>query len=83
MTDSLDGAAHRFWSQQACYVVQETEVAPIIAAHWERASFPYELIPKLRKLNLGEPCINLITACGEQALEQAHVTAHHTRGLCM
>jgi hypothetical protein len=33
--------------------VQETEVAPIIADHWERASFPFEIIPKLRKLNLG------------------------------
>jgi hypothetical protein len=34
--------------------MQETEVAPIIADHWERASFPFEIIPKLRKLNLGE-----------------------------
>lgn len=33
--------------------MQETEVAPIIADHWERASFPFEIIPKLRKLNLG------------------------------
>lgn len=28
-------------------------MAPIIADHWERASFPFEIIPKLRKLNLG------------------------------
>ena len=33
---------------------QTAEVAPIIAAHWERASFPFELIPKLRKLGLGQ-----------------------------
>lgn len=42
-----------------CYMshtlcMQETEVAPIIADHWERASFPFEIIPKLRKLNLGK-----------------------------
>lgn len=28
-------------------------MAPIIAGYWERAAFPFELVPKLAKLNLG------------------------------
>lgn len=28
-------------------------MAPIIADHWEHATFPHHLIPKLSKLNLG------------------------------
>jgi len=60
--------------------VQETEVAPIIAAHWERASFPYELIPKLRKLNLGERCIDFITACWSKLWSKLmHGRASYTR----
>ncbi|BDA45206.1 Glutaryl-CoA dehydrogenase, mitochondrial [Coccomyxa sp. Obi] len=31
----------------------EKEVAPIIADYWERAAFPFELVPRLAKLNLG------------------------------
>jgi glutaryl-CoA dehydrogenase len=34
-------------------LIQEKEVAPIIAQHWEKASFPHDLVPKLAKLNLG------------------------------
>lgn len=32
---------------------QEKEVAPIIADYWEHAAFPYELVPRIAKLNLG------------------------------
>ena len=32
---------------------QEAEIAPVIAAYWERADFPFELVPKLARLNLG------------------------------
>jgi glutaryl-CoA dehydrogenase len=30
----------------------DTEVAPIINAYWERAEFPFELVPKLATLNI-------------------------------
>jgi acyl-CoA oxidase len=43
-------------------------VAPIIADHWERASFPFEIIPKLRQLNLGA---------------SPYITARCTRSHCM
>jgi hypothetical protein len=32
---------------------QVKEVAPIIAPYWEKAAFPFELLPKLRALDLG------------------------------
>lgn len=44
-----DGANER---RVAC--IQEAEVAPVIASHWENATFPHDLIPKLAKLNLGK-----------------------------
>lgn len=28
-------------------------MAPIIADYWERAAFPFELVPRIAKLNLG------------------------------
>ena len=28
-------------------------MAPIIADYWEHAAFPYELVPRIAKLNLG------------------------------
>ena len=31
----------------------ESEVAPIIAEHWEKASFPFEIVPKLGALGVG------------------------------
>ena len=37
----------------AAHWAQESEVAPVIAACWERAEFPFELVPKLAKLGLG------------------------------
>ncbi len=33
--------------------VQEREVAPIIVPYWERAEFPFELLPKLQALGIG------------------------------
>ena len=30
----------------------ESEVAPIIAEHWEKASFPFEIVPKLGALGV-------------------------------
>jgi hypothetical protein len=32
---------------------QEREVAPVITEYWERAEFPFELLPKLAALGLG------------------------------
>eukprot|EP01018_Ginkgo_biloba_P015818 Gb_04916 [translate_table: standard] len=32
--------------------VAEREIAPIMAEYWERAEFPFELVPKLAKLHL-------------------------------
>ena len=32
---------------------QEAEVAPVVADYWERAEFPFPLVPKLAKLCLG------------------------------
>lgn len=53
-------------SSHALNCNQETEVAPIIADHWEAASFPFEIIPKLRKLKLG----------ARLRLVQDHLTLH-------
>ncbi|CAD7699673.1 unnamed protein product [Ostreobium quekettii] len=33
--------------------VMEREVAPVIAGYWERAEFPFQLVPKLREMNVG------------------------------
>ncbi len=33
-------------------LLQEQEVAPVIADYWERAAFPHQLVPKLAKLGV-------------------------------
>jgi glutaryl-CoA dehydrogenase len=48
----------------------DREVIPIAAGYWDRAEFPFEIIPKLRELNLtgdpirgyGSPGLSLVAA---------------------
>lgn len=58
----------------------ETEVAPVIAAFWERAEFPSALLPKLGALGIGggalsgHGCPGLsVTACAMACVELARV----------
>lgn len=51
----------------------ETEVAPIIANHWENATFPHDLVPKLAKLNLGGATLKG-HGCAGQSIMQAAMT---------
>lgn len=44
----------------------EREVAPVIAAYWERAEFPHQLVPKLAALGIGGG--NLVGAHGGKGL---------------
>lgn len=50
-------------------------MAPIIADHWERASFPFEIVPKLRKLNLGAHLLRCLHEC----IHARFVSSHHGR----
>jgi acyl-CoA oxidase len=36
---------------------QEKEVAPIIADYWERAEFPFQILPGLGKLNIASSVV--------------------------
>lgn len=58
----------------------ETEVAPIITPYWERAEFPFPLLPKIKQLGIGgghltgPGCQGLsVTACAMAAVELARV----------
>ncbi|WIA09779.1 hypothetical protein OEZ85_009157 [Tetradesmus obliquus] len=60
----------------------ESEIAPIITEYWERADFPFELVPKMRSLNIGggtikgNGCAGLsITGAAMATLELARVDA--------
>ncbi|KAK8928454.1 Acyl-coenzyme A oxidase 4, peroxisomal [Platanthera zijinensis] len=62
--------------------VMEEEVAPIMAQYWEKAEFPFSVIPKLAALNIsggtiqGYGCPGLsITACAIAMAELARVDA--------
>lgn len=65
----------------------EADVKPIINGYWERAEFPFELIPKLAALNIcggpiqGYGCPGLSSvACGVAAMEMARGDASITTG---
>ncbi|KAF8073233.1 ACX4 [Scenedesmus sp. PABB004] len=60
----------------------ESEIAPIITDYWERAEFPFELVPKLSALNIGggtikgNGCAGLsITSAAMATMELARVDA--------
>lgn len=60
----------------------ESEVAPIITDYWERAAFPFEMVPKLKDLGIGGGtikgygCAGLsITAAAMATMEFARVDA--------
>jgi acyl-CoA oxidase len=57
----------------------ETEVAPIIADHWERASFPFEIIPKLRTLNLGGATLSGYSCAGQSIMAAAMTVVEMAR----
>ena len=66
---------------------QEAEVAPIIADHWERASFPHHLVPKIAKLNLGKTAYSasaakLISILTVLLLEWSTTEASQYRCIC-
>jgi len=85
----LSGMQHRhgIWPSFSIYSIilllsQESEVAPVITDYWERAEFPFPLLPKLAALGLGGAtikgygCSGLgILAHGLAAAEMARVDA--------
>ena len=58
-----------------------THVAPVICSYWERAQFPFELVPKFAELNIGGGtlptkygCQNMsMMSCGVAVVELARV----------
>ena len=50
-------------------MLQEAEVAPIIAGYWEKAEFPHELVPKIAKLGLGGGTIKGHGCAGQSVVE--------------
>lgn len=56
--------------------LQETEVAPVVSEFWEKAEFPFALVPKIGALEIGGGnlkgygCQGLSTmACGMATIE--------------
>ena len=56
--------------------IQETEIAPVVSEYWEKAEFPFPLVPKVGALNIGGGtlqgygCQGLSTvACGMATIE--------------
>ncbi|CAL5230083.1 g13540 [Coccomyxa viridis] len=49
----------------------EKEVAPVIADYWEHAAFPFELVPRMAKLNLGGATIKGYGCPGQSVLGTA------------
>lgn len=67
---------------------QEAEVAPVIVDYWEKAEFPFKLLPGFAKLNLaggtihgfGCPVSSCTTSLGlSRCFGQTWVTAHVTK----
>ena len=52
-------------------LTQEKEVAPVIADYWEHAAFPFELVPRMAKLNLGGATIKGYGCPGQSVLGTA------------
>eukprot|EP00775_Hariotina_reticulata_P002983 gene2983-3266_t len=48
----------------------ESEVAPVITDYWERAAFPYELVPKLKQLGVGGGTIKGFGCAGSEEQKQ-------------
>ncbi|CAM6126852.1 unnamed protein product [Calypogeia fissa] len=59
--------------------VMEKEVAPVIAKYWEKAEFPFELIPSFAKLNISGGTIKGYGCPGMSILSGALVTAEIAR----
>ena len=58
----------------------DTEVLPIINDYWERAQFPFELVPKLAKLGIVGGAIKGYGCPGLSRLAQGMVTLELSRG---
>ncbi len=58
----------------------EEEVVPIINPYWERGEFPYELIPKLAKLNVAGGTIKGYGCPGMSSVAAGLVTMELARG---
>ena len=58
----------------------DTEVLPIINDYWERAQFPFELVPKLAKLGMVGGAIKGYGCPGLSRLAQGMVTLELSRG---
>jgi acyl-CoA oxidase len=66
--------------QQRCRAFAEKEVAPIIADYWERAEFPFKLVPAFENLGIGGGNLtghgcqgNSLMACAMAGVELARV----------
>jgi len=57
----------------------EKEVAPVIADYWEKAEFPFELVPKLSALNLGGATIKGYGSNGLRLMENAMAVVELSR----
>src|SRR5262245_13177963 len=51
LADTLNGEERALLKQVRAFM--ETKVAPIINKYWIEDSFPFELLPEIKKLNLG------------------------------
>ena len=58
---------------------QEQHVAPVIVDYWERAEFPFPLVPKLAALNLGGGTLTGHGCCGHSLLGAAMVVIEMAR----
>lgn len=63
-------------------VLQEAEVAPIIADYWERAEFPHHLVPKLAKLNLSGATLQGNGCPGQSILAAVSMPTTHPASEC-
>ncbi|KAH9296840.1 hypothetical protein KI387_028522, partial [Taxus chinensis] len=57
----------------------ETEIAPIIAKYWERAEFPFEIVPKLANLKVAGGTIKGYDCPGQSVVASAIVLAEIAR----
>lgn len=59
--------------------LQEAEVAPIIADYWERAEFPYQIIPGMAKLNIASSTVKGYGAPGLSVMGAAMAAVETAR----
>ena len=78
LSDLLDEKEREIRDRVRTFV--DTEVLPIINDYWERAQFPFELVPKLAKLGIVGGAIKGYGCPGLSRLAQGMVTLELSRG---